>query len=361
MLRTGHLSARYGVAVLASLLALLLRFLLNPILQEDAPLLVFVIPVMLAAWYGGLGPGLLATALSAAIGTYFFIAPTLSLSVTSVGEFVRLCIFLIEGVLISSLSQALRNSKQKAEQAVISLQESEERYRLLVEGVKDYAIFMLDPNGCISSWNAGAEKIIGYGTAEILGRHFSIFFAPEEVEQHKPEQELQVAATAGTYESEGWRRRKDGSVFWADVVLTALRDANGNLQGFSQITRDSTERKQTREALLQEKAIADLERKRLHTVLELLPVGVFIADTGGQFLQVNAATRQIWGENAPMVEGISEYREYKGWWASSGKQIAASEWALARALTTGESAIDEEINIEAFDGQRKTILTAVID
>ncbi len=121
------------------------------------------------------------------------------------------------------------------------LRTSEERFRLLLEGVKDYAIFMLDPDGYVVSWNEGAERIKGYKAEEIIGKHFSIFYPEEEVEHHKPHQELDIAAVKGRCEDEGWRVRKDGSKFWANVVITVQRDEYGNLRGFSEVTRDITE------------------------------------------------------------------------------------------------------------------------
>ncbi|HEY3205030.1 MAG TPA: PAS domain S-box protein [Thermoanaerobaculia bacterium] len=130
--------------------------------------------------------------------------------------------------------------RRKAEEA---LQQSEERFRLLVEGVKDYAILMLDPQGQVVSWNQGAERINGYRAEEIVGQHFSRFYPPEDVASGRPEIELKVAAAEGRFEDESFRVRKDGSRFWADVVITALHDQSGKLRGFVQFTRDITERK----------------------------------------------------------------------------------------------------------------------
>lgn len=117
-----------------------------------------------------------------------------------------------------------------------------DRFRLLVEAIRDYAIFMLDPEGRILTWNAGAERIKGYRTDEIIGKHFSIFYDQEDIRSGKPERELEIAKREGRCEDEGWRVRKDGSRFWADVVITALRDKSGRLYGFGKITRDLTER-----------------------------------------------------------------------------------------------------------------------
>jgi PAS domain S-box-containing protein len=128
-----------------------------------------------------------------------------------------------------------------------SLLKSEERFRILVQEVKDYAIVMLDPGGHVVSWNAGAERIKGYRAEEILGQHFSTFYPREDVERGKTEMELRVAASEGRFEDEGWRVRKDGSRFWANVVITALRDKSGRLVGFGKVTRDLTERRQAEE------------------------------------------------------------------------------------------------------------------
>jgi PAS domain S-box-containing protein len=141
-----------------------------------------------------------------------------------------------------------------------TLRKSEEQFRLLVEGVKEYAIFMLDVDGHVVSWNAGIERILGYWAEEILGQHFSRFYPKEDIAQGRPEQELQIAEAEGQVEDEGWRVRKDGTQFWANVVVTALRDGAGRLHGFSKVTRDITERKQV-EGLLQEslKDLADIK------------------------------------------------------------------------------------------------------
>jgi PAS domain S-box-containing protein len=120
---------------------------------------------------------------------------------------------------------------------------SEERFRLIVQTVRDYAIFMLDPSGLIATWNAGAERINGYEGNEIIGRHFSIFYPPEDREWDKPAWELREATRDGRFEDEGWRVRKDGTRFWSNVVITALRDHDGRLVGFAKVTRDLTERR----------------------------------------------------------------------------------------------------------------------
>lgn len=125
----------------------------------------------------------------------------------------------------------------------------EAQYRLLVESVEDYAILMLDPEGRVTSWNAGAERIKGYTAAEVLGKHFSIFFSEEDRESGRPDRLLESVAREGRYEDQGWRVRKDGSRFWANALTTALRDSDGALVGFAKVTRDLTERRESEEAL----------------------------------------------------------------------------------------------------------------
>ena len=116
-------------------------------------------------------------------------------------------------------------------------------YALMVAQVRDYALFVLDPTGHILSWNAGAQRLKGYAAEEVIGRHFSVFYTPDAVARRWPEEELSLATREGRFEDEGWRLRKDGSRFWANVVITALRSEDGKLLGFSKITRDLTDRK----------------------------------------------------------------------------------------------------------------------
>lgn len=151
----------------------------------------------------------------------------------------------MEGTLTISAIRDI-SDRRKTEEA---LRQSEERFRLLVSGVEDYAILMLDREGRVVSWNNGAERIKGYRAEEILGQHFSRFYTREDVERGKPVLALKLAAEKGAFKDEGWRVRKDGTRFWANVAITALHDRKGQLRGFAKVTRDSTERKQAQDAL----------------------------------------------------------------------------------------------------------------
>src|SRR5688572_27248076 len=115
--------------------------------------------------------------------------------------------------------------------------------RLLIDSTTDYAIFMLDPNGAIASWNRGAERTKGHSRDELIGRHVSVFYPPEAIARNWPQTELQLANRDGRFEDEGWRVRKDGALFWANVVITAVRDETGRLIGFGKVSRDLTERR----------------------------------------------------------------------------------------------------------------------
>ncbi len=138
-------------------------------------------------------------------------------------------------------SQLLQQRTAERERAEQALRESEEKFRRLVDQTKDHAIFMLDPDGRVTSWNSGAQSIKGYTESEIIGRDMSCFYVPEDIEQSKPGRLLRVAAEHDLAEDEGWRVRKDGSRFWAEVTLSALRDDSGRILGFSNVTRDITE------------------------------------------------------------------------------------------------------------------------
>ncbi len=155
--------------------------------------------------------------------------------------------------LMSSLHLGNSQEVLLATRTEAALRESEERFRLLVDGVKDYAIYLLDPKGQIVSWNVGAERINGYSTQEILGQHFSIFYTREDIARCIPEQTLTLAGIEGRFEDEGWRLRMDGTRFWANCVTATLRDDTGQLRGFCQVSRDLTERRRSEDALLEQK------------------------------------------------------------------------------------------------------------
>lgn len=180
----------------------------------------------------------------------------------------------------------------------------ESRYRLLLEAITDYAIYMLDPSGTVTSWNAGAQRFKGYQAAEIIGEHFSRFYTPEDIASGLPKRALATAAAAGSFENEGWRVRKDGSRFWAHVVIDPIRDDAGNLLGFAKITRDLTERKNATEALRQSE-----EQFRL-LVQGVTDYAIYMLDPEGYVASWNAGAERIKGYTADEILGEHFSRFY---------------------------------------------------
>ena len=199
-------------------------------------------------------------------------------------------------------------------------------YQRLVESVQDYAIFALDTEGYIRSWNAGAQRFKGYTAEEAIGQHFSIFYPRELVAEGFPEFELRTAANTGRFEDEGWRLRKDGSRFWANVVITALRDANGQLLGFAKITRDLTERRKADEALR-------LSEQNFRLLIEgVRDYAIYMLDPTGRVATWNAGAERIKGYVASEIIGQSFAKFYPPEAVASGKP----EHHLEVASSTGK-------------------------
>ncbi len=225
-------------------------------------------------------------------------------------------------------------------------------FRLMADRVQDYAIFLLDPEGNILSWNAGAKRIKQYEPGEIIGRHFSTFYTAEDIARKWPEHELKIARMEGRFEDEGWRVRKDGTRFWANVIITALRDDRGTLLAFSKITRDLTERKARDEELRQSE-----ERFRL-LVDGVSDYAIYMLDTDGLVTSWNVGARRIQGYAAAEVVGKHFSRFYTQREIEAGKP-----WMeLARAREQGR-AEDEGWRVRK-DGSifwSKEVVTALHD
>jgi PAS domain S-box-containing protein len=185
-----------------------------------------------------------------------------------------------------------------------ALLDSERRFRVLVEGVVDYAIYMLDPSGVVTNWNTGAERLKGYTSDEIVGQHFSKFYTKDDRGKGLPARVLDTAAKEGRYESEGWRVRKDGSRFWASVVLDAIRDKAGVLQGFAKITRDITERRAAQEAL------RESEKQFRLLVAGVTDYALYMLDPNGIVVSWNAGAQHIKGYSADEIIGHHFSRFY---------------------------------------------------
>jgi PAS domain S-box-containing protein len=202
---------------------------------------------------------------------------------------------------IINLHQLDIDGRKAAEKA---LGEAEEIFKLLVSAVEDYAIFALDPKGYILTWNTGAEKLKGYTPDEIIGSHFSRFYTSEDVARHHPEEELEIAARVGKYQEDGWRVRKDGSRFWANIVITALRDSDGTVRGFAKVTRDLTDKKFAEEKLRESE-----ERMRL-MVQSVKDYAIFLLDPKGMVASWNEGARQFKGYEADEIIGQHFSRFY---------------------------------------------------
>ena len=198
-------------------------------------------------------------------------------------------------------------------------------YQLLVESVSDYAIFALDPNGVIISWGAGAQRLTGYKAEEGVGRHFSTLYLPEDVADGKPARELAEAAHVGRFEEEGWRVRKDGSRFWASVVVTALRDPAGQLVGFAKVTRDLTEQRRAEEQLR-------TSEERLRVLIgSVKDYGIFMLDPDGRVASWNEGARRIKGYEAEEIIG----QHFSVFYPEAAREVGFPDYELEVAREVG--------------------------
>jgi PAS domain S-box-containing protein len=300
---------RYSVAILSSVAALLLTQLLWVQIQPTIyPF--FLTAVVVSSWYGGLRPGLVTAVLTTVLSEYFFLTTVFSLGAnpTNLG---RTLYFVLVAVLICVLNAGVRSAQRRAElnalevernQALLlqnqeRLRESEERLRLLIEGVRDYAIFALDPEGRFGSWNTGAERILGYSEAEIFGQSFSCIFTAEDIASGRPEEALRIAIAEGQAQDDRWHVRKDGSWFWANGVIAPLYDAAGNLRGFSKILRDNTEVKQAQDAL---RASEERFRSLIENVQDY---AIFMLDPEGRIASWNRGSEAVLGYQESEILG----------------------------------------------------------
>jgi PAS domain S-box-containing protein len=213
-----------------------------------------------------------------------------------------------------------------------TLAETEQRFRILVQGVTDYAIYMLDPLGKVSSWNAGAQRFKGYTADEVIGEHFSRFYADADRAAGMPDHALEVARTTGRFETEGWRVRKDGTHFWAHVVIDAIRNPSGALIGFAKITRDLTERK------LAEEALRKSEEQFKLLVQGVTDYAIYMLDPEGRVATWNAGAERIKGYKAEEIVGKHFSAFYKPEDVAAGLPLEA----LSTALREGKFACESQ-------------------
>jgi len=269
------------LAVSTVLAATLLRYALAPYLGERAPLLLFTLPVVACALFGGVRSSIMATILGLISGVYFFVEEPGTLLVNDPGEQVRVVLFTVIGATITVLGGLFHRSRE-------AQHDLEERFRLLVEGVSDVAVFFVNPQGHVESWNKGAERIKGYRQEEVLGKHISLFYTDDDRRAGASEKLLKEAAAQGVAKQQAWRVRKSGEHFWADVTLTALYDVDGKLRGYSKITYD-----RTREHAL----MLSLEESEqtARALLESTTQAVVGINEDGQIRLVNKAAEEMFG------------------------------------------------------------------
>ena len=216
-------------------------------------------------------------------------------------------------------------------------------FRALVDAVEEYAISQLDEEGYVRTWNPGAEHVKGYEPKEIIGEHFSTFFTDDAVAEGVPEKTLEAAAAEGEIVKEGWRVRADGSRFWANVTITAIRDDDGKLLGFAKVTRDMTERREREQQLRR-------ERNLIERVLETVPVGVGVVSSEGEILQVNERSTDLLGIVGD--DGTYDLTDYK-LYDTDGSPISQEERPIARVVETGNAVGEQQCQIEHPDGERR--------
>lgn len=252
---------------------------------------------------------------------------------------------------------SLRREWKAAEQVI---RESEERFRLLVEGVRDYALFMLDTEGFVASWNAGAQRLFGYFAAEIIGQPFTVF-RPEDEAPDNAMHDLEMAFRKGRSEREGWRVRKDGARFWAHVIMTALHDERGRLRGFSQLTRDITDRKRVEmalaeraEELMRSEHALKKQTRILRSVLDSMGEGVVVCDEDGQLMLNNPAAEQMLGRNMFDVSD-QETRTYRLYLPDTVTPYPEENLPIYRAIV-GDLVDGEEVYVRDPSTERGTYL-----
>nr|WP_218836360.1 PAS domain S-box protein [Halobaculum salinum] len=226
-----------------------------------------------------------------------------------------------------------------------------QEFGAFVSAVRDYAIFMLDPDGTVVSWNQGAKRIKGYSEGEIVGEPFSTFYTEDAIEEGVPESNLETAAEEGRVEDEGWRIRKDGSRFWADVVITAIRDVDGTLRGFTKVTRDMTEQREYEQRLRRERDLTE-------QILETVPVGISVIDSDGTFVRANRQALALLEINEADLGDLPA--ESRALYDAEGELVPGGRRPWTRVSETGESVHDFQCRIDRPEGDHRWLsITAV--
>jgi PAS domain S-box-containing protein len=311
------------LAILLPLVAFILQWMFWPSIQPYVWFL-FYPAVFFSSWIGGLPGGLAATVISAPLVMYFFMPPQFSFAVEYPKSFISTGIFVTMGILFGYTQERVKKANRETVEALAAtrsandqletrvrertaelaqtnelMRASEEHYRLLIESAADYAIYLLDASGYVVSWNTGAERLKGYRADEVIGQSFLRFFTLEDQQDGKPQQLLADAESRGHVEGEGWRVRKDGSRFWANAVITALRNEDGSLYGFAKITHDITERKRAEEALQESQQL-------FYKIFHSSPTAIVLSRlSDGRFVDANESFLKLTGYALDEVIGLT--------------------------------------------------------
>ncbi len=294
---------RLALALLFVAAAALLRYALTPWLGGSASFLLFAPAILAAAFYAGPMAASIATAPALGLGLYFA-------GFRDGGSYnlVEVIVFLVTAAGIVALSQAFermrrrvhesdhRAARRDAEAALVA-----EELNLLIDGAQGHAIYLLDAEGRVTIWNKGAERLKGWREEEVVGKDAAIFYPPDAVAAGKPEGDLAVAAREGRLEMEDWRVRKDGSEFLADVSITALRTAGGDLRGFAKVVSDITGRRAAEEALRSQES-------HLRSILSTVPDAMVVIDDQGSIVSFSAAAERLFGYQEAELLGVNVSR-----------------------------------------------------
>jgi PAS domain S-box-containing protein len=284
---TQRRALRYGFAAVTVAAAACARYLLHEQLIA-LPYAVFYPAILLVAVAAGLGPALFATVSAAAYTQFPIIVRAGTFAAEDTSDIIRVLAFVSLGTISALAVVLLLAGRHKRILTERALRDSEERFHRLVDGVSDYAIFMLDRQGRIASWNTGAQRIEGWTASEILGQDISRVFPAEARDTGRPGQQLEIAAARGSFREEAERVRKDGSRFWADVAITALRDEKGELRGYAQVIRDISERKRASRDMAE-------SRSRLASVVESAMDAIITVDANQRIVLFNKAAVAMFG------------------------------------------------------------------
>nr|WP_294522285.1 PAS domain S-box protein [uncultured Rhodopila sp.] len=282
-----HWALRYGAAIIVVAAAAGSRHLLQEQLAA-LPYAIFYPAILVVAVVAGVGPALFAVVSAALYTHYPIIVRAGSFAAENASDIIRLLGFVSLGTISTLVVALLRIGRERRILTERALQDSEERFHQLVDGVQDYAIFMLDRHGRVASWNTGAQRIEGWSETEILGQDVSRVFPGEARDSGRPLRQLEIAAAQGSFREEAERVRKDGSRFWADVAITALHDEKGELRGYAQVIRDISERKRASRDMAE-------SRSRLASVVESAMDAIITVDAAQRIVLCNKAAVAMFG------------------------------------------------------------------